>query len=97
MRRKPAKRAERAPDEAREGEAPPGRTQELEAPAGLAAGIAHDICNQLTVVTGYCDVLLAAEKTDAAARALLEEIRRAAQRAAELAKQIMEYGGEHAS
>src|SRR6185436_5999735 len=59
-------------------------TQKMEAVAQLAGGIAHDFNNLLNVILGHCDLLRAQIGTDSAS---FEEIRQAAQRAADLTRQ----------
>ncbi len=60
------------------------QAQKMEAIGRLAGGIAHDFNNQLTVVKGYCDLLLAEMDADAPLRGEIEEIHGAAVRAQRL-------------
>src|SRR5947209_7711118 len=64
------------------------QSQKMEAVGQLAGGVAHDFNNILTAIVGYAD-LLAAEFTGSNSRHLedLEEIRKAARRAAALTRQ----------
>jgi PAS domain S-box-containing protein len=67
------------------------QAQKMEAVGRLAGGVAHDFNNMLQTILGYTDMLLA--RTDAAADLAedLEEIRRAAQRSAELTRQLLAF------
>lgn len=55
----------------------------------LAGGIAHDLNNALTAISGYADLALNAVSTAHAARADIEEIRKAAERAAAVMRQLL--------
>lgn len=57
------------------------QAQKLDALGRLAAGVAHDFNNQLTVISGYCDLLLEATPPDSSLRPAMEQIRRATARA----------------
>ena len=63
----------------------------LETVRRLAGGIAHDFHNLLTVILGNVD-LLRIERTREAVEGDLEEIRRAAARAATITQQLLAYG-----
>jgi len=65
------------------------RTEKLEAVGRLAGGIAHDFNNILTVITGCCEISL--ESADGALRTNLQEIARAARRAAGLTAQLLAF------
>ncbi|MFP5352308.1 MAG: ATP-binding protein [Actinomycetota bacterium] len=66
------------------------QAQKMEAIGQLAGGIAHDFNNLLNVILGFTDVLR--ERIgDAAAAEDLEEIRKAAERAAELTRQLLAF------
>ncbi len=70
------------------------QTQKLESLGVLAGGIAHDFNNLLMAVLGHADLALDALPASSAAREDLAEIRRAAQRATELCKQMLAYSGK---
>jgi PAS domain S-box-containing protein len=70
------------------------QTQKLESLGVLAGGIAHDFNNLLMAVLGHADLALDALPSASDARDDLEEIRRAAQRATELCKQMLAYSGK---
>ena len=66
--------------------------QKLESLGRLAGGIAHDFNNLLTGITGYASLLLERTNGDRELRRDLGEIKRAADRAAELTKQLLAFG-----
>ena len=57
------------------------QAQKLDALGRLAAGVAHDFNNQLTVISGYCDLLLSATPPDHPLLGAMQQIRRATERA----------------
>ena len=65
--------------------------QKMEAVGSLAGGIAHDFNNLLTAILGYCDLALESIPADMPASDDVQEIRRAAQRAAELTHQLLAF------
>jgi two-component system cell cycle sensor histidine kinase/response regulator CckA len=73
------------------------QAQKMEAVGQLAGGIAHDFNNLLAAVVGYSDLLLAREGAfDLSVREDIEEIRRAADRASSLTKQILAFSRRQA-
>jgi two-component system cell cycle sensor histidine kinase/response regulator CckA len=60
----------------------------------LAGGVAHEFNNLLTVITGYTHVLLEEHGADESAYESLSQIRKAAERAAELVRQLLAVGGQ---
>jgi PAS domain S-box-containing protein len=67
------------------------QAQKMEAVGRLAGGVAHDFNNQLTVIKGYCDLLLYDAAIEGAAREALSEMRQAAARAADLTGQLLAF------
>ncbi len=61
----------------------------MEAVGRLAGGIAHDFNNLLTVILGYAELLLEQSPAGTEPHAPLLEIRRAAERASELTRQLL--------
>ncbi|MDX2177566.1 MAG: PAS domain-containing protein [Candidatus Sumerlaeia bacterium] len=69
-------------------------TQGLEALAKLAGGIAHDFNNLLLAVTANADLALETLPDDSLAHESLVDIRRAADRATALCRQLLAYSGK---
>jgi signal transduction histidine kinase len=67
------------------------QAQTMDAIGRLAGGIAHDFNNLLTAIIGNADLLLK-HSDDEEARADIEEIRNAGQRAAALTSQLLAFG-----
>src|SRR5258705_6379110 len=65
--------------------------QKMEAIGRLAGGVAHDFNNILTAIGGYTDLLLADLAPDDKRRRDVEEIHRAADRAAALTHQLLAF------
>ena len=67
------------------------QAQKMEAIGRLAGGIAHDINNALTAIAGYAELALGEVAADHPARADVEEIRHAAERAGAVTKQLLAF------
>jgi two-component system, cell cycle sensor histidine kinase and response regulator CckA len=68
------------------------QAQKMESVGRLAGGIAHDFNNILTAILGYADLLLA-DMPEARWRDDISEIKRSAERAALLTRQLLAFGG----
>jgi PAS domain S-box-containing protein len=67
------------------------QAQKMDAIGRLAGGIAHDLNNALTAIAGYAELALGEVPPDHAARADVEEIRRAAERAGSVTRQLLAF------
>jgi two-component system cell cycle sensor histidine kinase/response regulator CckA len=72
------------------------QAQKMEAIGRLAGGVAHDFNNLLTVILGYGETLMADLDTLNPMRPDIEEMHKAAQRAAELTKQLLTFSRQQA-
>jgi two-component system, cell cycle sensor histidine kinase and response regulator CckA len=68
------------------------QVQKMEAVGQLAGGVAHDFNNKLTVIEGYAHLLLEQLDPAGSAEGMAREILKAAERAAELTKQLLAFG-----
>jgi two-component system, cell cycle sensor histidine kinase and response regulator CckA len=78
--------------ERRRLEAELAHAQRLDSLGRLAGGVAHDFNNLLTGITGYAALLLERANGDGELSRDLTEIKRAAERAADLTKQLLAFG-----
>ena len=70
--------------------------RKMEGVGRLASGLAHDFANLLTLISGYSEILLARVGSGDPSRPELNEIRKAANRGAELTSQLLAYSRRHA-
>jgi PAS domain S-box-containing protein len=82
----------RATTERKRLEAQLAQAQKMEAIGRLAGGVAHDFNNQLAAILGYDELILRDLPEGHAARPRAEQIRKAAQRAAVLTRQLLAFG-----
>jgi PAS domain S-box-containing protein len=67
------------------------QAQKMEAIGRLAGGIAHDLNNALTAIAGYAELALGEVEATHPARPDVEEIRRAAERAGSVTRQLLAF------
>jgi PAS domain S-box-containing protein len=72
------------------------QAQKMEAVGQLAGGVAHDFNNILNIIIGYSDMLSASAGEDATSLEDIEEIRKAAKRAAGLTHQLLAFSRQQA-
>jgi len=70
-------------------------SQKLDTVGLLAGGVAHDFNNLLSIINGYCEIMSGKLADAPAARKDLQEIHRAGLKAANIARQILEFSRRH--
>jgi two-component system cell cycle sensor histidine kinase/response regulator CckA len=71
------------------------QSQKMQAVGRLASGVAHDFSNMLSVILGYSELLAERNPTSSSAKSV-EEIRKAAERAASLTRQLLAFSRQQA-
>jgi PAS domain S-box-containing protein len=67
------------------------QAQKMESVGRMAGGVAHDFNNNLTVINGYCDLLLSSLSAGDPIRAQLTLIRKAGDQASKLTRQLLTF------
>ena len=73
------------------------QAQKMEAVGRLAGGVAHNFNNLLTAISGYAELALAGLPADSDVRADVEEIKRATERAAVVARGLLAFSRRRVS
>jgi len=68
------------------------QSQKMEAIGSLSGGIAHDINNVLTAITGYCDIILPRLSRHPFLREQVEGIKKCVDRAGSITRQLLAFG-----
>jgi PAS domain S-box-containing protein len=72
------------------------QAQRMDAAGRLAGGVAHDFNNLLTTIRGFSEMLLRDLPEEHVRRKDVEQIRKAADRGAQLTRQLLTFGGQPA-
>ena len=81
----------RAEETTRRNEEHRQQVRKFEAIGRLAGGMAHHLNNLMTVVTGYCELLLTRIPAADSLRPEIEKVRRAGERAADLTRELLAF------
>jgi len=68
------------------------QSQKMQSVGQLAAGVAHDFNNVLTIIQGHCELVAMGEKLSKSGFESLDQVRMAADRAAKLTQQLLTFG-----
>jgi two-component system cell cycle sensor histidine kinase/response regulator CckA len=68
------------------------QSQKMQSVGQLAAGVAHDFNNVLTIIQGHCELVMTGEKVSKSGLESLDQVRMAADRAAKLTQQLLTFG-----
>ena len=72
------------------------QSQKMDALGRLAAGVAHDFNNQITVIRGYCDMLLEMAEVGPETHHALDQILRASERATATTSHLLAFSRQRA-
>jgi PAS domain S-box-containing protein len=86
----------RAEEERKQLQIQLAQAQKMESVGRLAGGVAHDFNNMLSVIIGHAEMALDQFSTEDPMRADIEEIRIAAQRSADLTRQLLAFARKQA-
>ncbi len=71
------------------------RAQRMEAVGRLAGGVAHEVNNMMTIILGFSDLLTRVQNAPDDRQREVEEIRKAAMRAAKITTQLLAFSRQH--